>query len=247
MNSRELTFQNSPSNDPRDGCPECEFKGYIPTGPNSVRLCECRYQKKVEKIFECSRISHVYREKTFANYEIDGRPSIVKDMFESAKNYVQRFDEIKNQDNNWLVFLGEPGSGKTHLTLAVANELIRRDHLPVLYFQHVEGMSELISIVKRDEDGVREKLSEMKRADFLVWDDLFKPMGNQQQAKNFEIAVAFEVLNFRYLNRMPTAINSEHAPAELLAIDRGVGSRIIERGKGHMVAVNGLECNYRLL
>jgi len=32
----------------------------------------------------------------------------------------------------------------------------------------------------------------------------------------------------------------------LLGLDKAIGSRILERGKGHMVVVEGLENNYRL-
>jgi DNA replication protein DnaC len=57
----------------------------------------------------------------------------------------------------------------------------------------------------------------------------------------------FEVLNYRYLNLLPTIISSEKMPQELLEIDKAIGSRILERGKKHLVVVEGLENNYRLI
>ncbi|HEX3047220.1 MAG TPA: ATP-binding protein [Bacillota bacterium] len=247
MNSVPSTFQNLNTTAPRNGCPECDYQGYIKTGPNTVRLCRCREQGRIEKLFECSRISPAFRMKNFDNFETENRPATVQAMARAARNYANNFKELKKAKvNNWLVLLGEPGSGKTHLSLAVGNQLIN-EFTPVLYFQHVEGISELMTILKKDEESIGEKLSEMKRAEFLIWDDLFKPWGESKQPKSFEIRIAFEVLNFRYLNLMPTAINSEHLPDELLMIDRAIGSRILERSKGHLVTINGIENNYRLL
>jgi DNA replication protein DnaC len=246
MNSAPLTFQNLNSKDLRNGCPECDYHGYIKTGPNTVKICRCREQGRIEKLFECSRISPAFRMKNFNNFETENRPPTIQAMGKAARNYADNFEELKTGVNNWLVLLGEPGSGKTHLSLAVGNHLINK-LTPVLYFQHVEGIGELMTILKKDEESIGEKLAEMKRAEFLIWDDLFKPWGESKQPKGFEIRIAFEVLNYRYLNLMPTAINSEHQPEELLTIDRAVGSRILERSKGHLVTVSGIENNYRLL
>jgi DNA replication protein DnaC len=143
-----------------------------------------------------------------------------------------------------LVLLGEPGSGKTHISIAVGNELIKQG-VPTLYFQHVEGMKELVNLIREDKS-LTDKISAMKQVGFLIWDDLFKPTGDKLP-KSFPIETAFEVLNYRYLNQLPTAINSERTAKELLEIDKAVGSRIIERGKGFTVTAKGIENNYRLI
>jgi DNA replication protein DnaC len=83
----------------------------------------------------------------------------------------------------------------------------------------------------------------MKQVDVLYWDDLFKP---PKEPTSFEIDIAFEVLNFRYLNLKPTIISSERLPDGLCTIDEALGSRILERSKGHLVVIQGIECNYRL-
>ncbi len=166
-------------------------------------------------------------------------------MFECALDYARNFEQLCLQENNWLVFLGEPGSGKTHLSIAVANFLLEKG-IPVLYFQHREGMSELKDALRRqNEDRITEKLREMKQVKLLLWDDLFK---GREQPSDFELDIVFEVLNYRYLNTLPTVISSELTPEQLLEVDRSgaVGSRILERGRGHLVVIQGIENNYRL-
>lgn len=164
-------------------------------------------------------------------------------MYSCAKDYADSFSQITKEENNWLVFLGEPGCGKTHLSMAVANVLIRQD-IQVLYFQHVEGFSELKDML-RNENGIKERIDRMKKVRLLIWDDLWKKKKGQEP-RPWEFETVFEVLNYRYLNLLPTIISSEKTPQELMEIDKAIGSRILERGKKHSIAVQGLENNYRL-
>lgn len=165
-------------------------------------------------------------------------------MFNCAKGYLDKFEKVRENENNWLVLLGQPGSGKTHLTMAVANGLIKQS-IPTLYFQHVEGIKEMIGMI--NDNTIQAKKEEMKIVPVLVWDDLFKPSVKDKPPTGFEVEIAFEILNYRYLNLLPTIISSERTPGQLLNIDEAGGSRIIERGSGHMVLIQGQENNYRLL
>lgn len=189
-------------------------------------------------MFKSSQITPAFRSKTFDNFTTEGKPQIIKDLSNCGFHYLRNF---KKEDGQWLVALGQPGSGKTHISMAVSNELIKR-FIPVLYFQHVEGMKELVSIISKNGD-ISEKKERMKTVDVLYWDDLFKP---PKQPTAFDIETAFEVLNYRYLNLLPTIISSERTPEQLAMIDEATGSRIIERSRGHLVVLEGKGLNYRL-
>lgn len=239
MNLQALTCPNSSSETEGNyDCSRCKDTGYILIDNKTARICPCREQKRIEKLFESSQITPAFRQKTLENYTTDKTP-ISKDMLQCGKLYLENY-----QTGAWLVLLGEPGSGKSHISLAVGNELIKQG-VPTLYFQHVEGMKELVNLIREDKS-VTDKISAMKQVDFLIWDDLFKPTGDKLP-KPFQIETAFEVLNYRYLNLLPTAINSERTAKELLEIDKAIGSRIIERGKGFTVTAKGIENNYRLI
>jgi DNA replication protein DnaC len=61
-----------------------------------------------------------------------------------------------------------------------------------------------------------------------------------------DVNLAFEILNYRYVNRrLVTILSSEKTIEEILDIDEAVGSRIFERCKGHYVKFVGKE-NWRL-
>ncbi|MDH7578492.1 MAG: ATP-binding protein [Bacillota bacterium] len=247
IREKQLTLANSSGKveetEKEYECLFCFDRGVIICGEgDKARICKCSEQKRLENLFKSSQITPEFRQKTFDKFIISGRPKAVKDMFDCARDYAEKFDELRNEERNWMVLLGEPGSGKTYLSIAVANELMKKG-IPVLYFQHVEGMSEIKDLLKQDKT-LSCKLEQMKKTALLIWDDLFWGKGSP---RDFELEITFEVLNYRYLNCLPTILNSNHTPSQLYEINKTIGSRIIERSKSHMVLIQGLESNYRLI
>lgn len=193
----------------------------------------------MERLLAASRITPALTEKTFANFHLDDRPRGVRLMAGCAIDYLKNFPAMRVSNQNWLVLLGQPGCGKTHLAMAVANALIAAGD-PVLYFPHVEGIGEFKEFLRTGDGKFHTKLRALKEVPVLVWDDLWKYI------RPFDIEFAFEVLNYRYLNLLPTIISSEKSPESLLAVDQATGSRILERGKGHTAVVEGAGANFRL-
>lgn len=141
-----------------------------------------------------------------------------------------------------MLLCGEPGCGKTHLSIAVANRLMPKG-TPVLYFQHKDGVDELLDLIAQG-GRTYPKIKEMKQVELLIWDDLFKSA--KTDPKGYGVELAIDVLYYRYAEGLPTIINTEYLPGDLVKLDKGMGSRILERSEGHMVAVQGIENNYRL-
>lgn len=205
-------------------------------------ICPCMRQKRLENLFKTSKITPAFRKKQFENFKPEFSPT-AKKMFEIAGAYVENFAGVKEQENNWLAFLGQPGSGKTHLLMAVANRLIEQGY-SVLYFQHVEGFTELREALRESgEDSAAAKIAEIKKAPVLLWDDLFK---GREEPTPWALETVFEIVNYRYLNCLPTLFSSERLPQELLEIDEATASRILERAKGRTVIVKEKAANYRL-
>ena len=222
-------------------CNLCQDRGIIlDDETNLAEPCRCQEQRKRERMFKNSRITPAFKAKTMDNFTTKDRSVIVRKMLQTARHYVSNFGD--HGENNWLVFLGEPGCGKTHLSLAVANHMLD-NNIPVLYFPHVEGMGELKNTFSHNEDSLEEKLAAMRKVPVLVWDDLFK---GRREVTPWTLEIVFDVLNYRYLNLLPTIISSEWTDVMLLGLDKAIGSRILERGRGHLVVVEGMDNNYRL-
>jgi len=80
-----------------------------------------------------------------------------------------------------------------------------------------------------------------QRAEVLLLDDFLKPgrdrKGNEEGASAADMRLAFDLLNARYLNRLPTIISSEWHIGELAEMDEAVASRIYEMGTGFIVNI----------
>lgn len=210
--------------------------------------CPCRKQEQAERLFLASKITPAFLKRTLENFVTRGiHPTALKG-YGCAKHYIEHFDEIKDTEHNSLALLGEPGAGKTHLICAIANALMKRG-IPCLYFPHVEVFSELKTLAHRSgEDAVDDRIRAARSVPVLVWDDLFK---GRKTPTDFELEVTFNIVNYRYLNCLPCLWSSERLDSELLEIDKAIGSRIIERSKGHMVIYvagkdDPVPLNYRL-
>ena len=78
-------------------------------------------------------------------------------------------------------------------------------------------------------------------------DDLFKTKQGASVTAA-DINIAFEILNYRYINDMLTIISSEKTLREILDIDEAVGSRIYEMAQGYILNISADPAkNYRMM
>lgn len=201
--------------------------------------CECKEQRRIDRAFDSSKITWEFQKKTFDNFSLAFRPEAVRDAYHCARDYASRFGSLCNLKNNSIALLGRPGSGKTHLLMAVSNELMGQGK-KVLYFPWVEGFSE----IKDDLSMTEERTRRMQQVDVLYIDDMFK---GRREPTPFQIEVAFAVINHRYMEKKPILVSSERDIDQICDIDEGLGSRINEMCKDYRVLLKGgREMNYRL-
>lgn len=199
---------------------------------------------KVQRIMKASEITDEFRKLAFANFVTEGKHELILEAHDCALEYYQRFDEIHGNRQNSLSLLGQPGTGKTHLITAVANSLMRKKGVPVLYFPYVEGFNDL----RDDLDELEVKLEKMKSIDVLFIDDLFKPVNKKPRATEWQIEQMYAVINHRYINHKPIMVSSELNVSELIIVDEALGTRIYEMCRDFTVVLEGdpLELNHRL-
>lgn len=158
---------------------------------------------------------------------------------DKAVSYVKSFRDIEFDRNNSIAFLGNCGSGKTHLSIAIANNLMAKN-IGVLYMPYRNAVTKIKQTVT-DEINYNNAIQRYKSARVLLIDDFAK--GKVTEA---DINIMFEIINHRYLNGKPIIISSELLQEDLLKFDEAIGSRIIEMCKGRIVEIRGIENNYRL-
>ncbi|WP_240486413.1 ATP-binding protein [Bacillus haynesii] len=237
---------------PEEKVPEDDFLSGKVCPPDKARewkdtyskQCDCVRRKKLARLMAASGITEEFEKLVFGNFRTEGRPDLIKEAYDCAVEYFKDFEKIRGERSNSIALLGQPGSGKTHLLIAIMNNLIKTKFVNCLYFPYVEGTGDL----RKDFDQLETKLDAMRKVDVLFIDDLFKPAQGKPRATEWQIEQIQSVVNYRYLNHLPLLVSSELTTDELLDIDEALGSRIHQMCREYTVIIKGdrMKLNYRL-
>jgi DNA replication protein DnaC len=121
-----------------------------------------------------------------------------------------------------LVFTGGPGTGKTHLACAIANEIMP-SHMASVAFGTV---SQILRSIKSTYGGKSERTEEQAIAALLTPDLLIVDEVGAQTGSDHELQLMFEVINNRYQNLRPTILISNLNAEDL---ERFLGHRTMDR------------------
>jgi DNA replication protein DnaC len=219
----------------------------VPWGEATVVVeCECQERNRIKRMFKSSHITDDFQKLGFQNFITDGRPQCVTAAKEVALEYLKRFDDIKDDRCNSVALLGNPGCGKTHVLMAICNNLMRK-RIHVMYFPWVEGLNDL----KDNMDDLERKIRMMKEVSVLYIDDLFK---GRKTPTEWSVEQLFGIVNYRYVEHLPILLSCEKDIDQLCDIDEGIGSRLYEMARNHTVLMkltpqeeqDGTQLNYRI-
>lgn len=220
-------------------CPFCGGKGLQEVGPNTWRKCKCRELEEVEELWNKSDMGFDSMTKTWQNFEPVTQAQ--KDMKNISTNYFLRFKDIRNTEQNSIMFLGQSGCGKTHLLSATAYKLIKDEKVGVVYMSFVDSMTKLKQDKVVDPQNYQRLINKYKNCEVLFIDDLFKGKITES-----DILIAFEIINFRINRRLPFMISSELFIDELKRYDNAIAGRMFNAARGCIKQVEGKENDYRL-
>lgn len=223
-------------------CEKCKDDGFIIKVKDEIEvavICSCRQKNKIEQLMKSSKITDEFLKLGFSNFQIKDVPQVVLSARNTAIEYLNNFNAIRLNRENSISLLGSPGSGKTHLLMAIANNLLRNG-TSVIYFPFVEGFNDL----KQNFNTMHEKIEELKTVEVLFVDDLFK---GRESVTQFQLEQMYAIFNYRYLNHLPILLSSEKIIDELCEIDEALGSRIFEMSRNYLVQIKGnrMQLNYR--
>ena len=137
-----------------------------------------------------------------------------------ANRYADDFKEVLNTGRS-AIFIGKPGTGKTHLAVGIALNVMRRG--AIVYFSTV--MRAIRSIkdtwAKDSEVSESEAIRMFTIPDLLILDEVGIQFGSE-----FEKNMLFDIMNERYENRRPSILLSNLSIDEI----RGyLGDRVFDR------------------
>lgn len=184
-----------------------------------VHICPCRQgqvsQQVRQRLFELSQLDELSH-LTFETFSPRGRVGLwpsEADSLEVAYNQSWRFAQSLN---GWLLLQGGFGCGKTHLAAAIANFAVSLG-VPTLFITVPDLLDSLRFAYGGTETSFEERFDQIRQAPLLVLDDF-----GTQNATSWAQEKLFQIINYRYINRLPTVITSNLA-------DRDVEERIASR------------------
>lgn len=198
---------------PEKICPQCQGTGWVLRESKTKTVatrCSCFQEQKNQVLVDQAHIPRRYKNCRFKNFEIhnDSHRHALKISRQFVKNYpVQEVG---------LLFIGPCGVGKTHLAVAVIQELIQKKSVPC-YFCDFRGLIRDIQNTFTPDSSLTESdvLYPIFQKDVLVLDEL----GAKRTTAWVEETI-FYIINNRYNNKKLTIFTSNYLDREEEEEDR---------------------------
>lgn len=223
-------------------CPKCRDTGWIEckdgNGYTFMKHCDCWAVREARRLMKQSGISLEFQNKGFKDFDTRGNPQLVIAK-NKAVGFLDSFAECEKTRYNSILFCGQVGAGKTHLGIAICNNLMNRN-VAVCYMAYRNAVTK-IKQVMTDESEYNRVLRPYLQTRVLYIDDLLKGRVTES-----DVNILYEIVNYRYMNNLPMIISTEKSLEGLLEFDEAIGSRVIEMCRGNIVQLRGKELNYRL-
>lgn len=165
----------------------------------------------------------------YADYRMEtwiSQPNM-KQMEAAVYQYAQ---DVNGGKRNWLYLCGGFGSGKTHIAVALARQIA----FETMWKPEICRWSEYCSRIQASWKGQADvSWGKMNKARLLVVDDVDK-----RQATEWAIGQLYEMIEHRYVFRLPTIITANRKLSEL-AQAWAYDARIADTGKAIISRIVG--------
>lgn len=212
--------------EPHYTCACCRDTGYTPQGG----VCSCL--KSLLKDEACKRLSRTismdltsFEDMKLSYYADTPDPRMGKsprDRMKDVLEYCRHYADTFSSEAGNLLFRGPTGTGKTHVSLAIARAAAEKGY-GVVY----GPVQVLLHRLEKEHFGRAEGNSEdmLNDCDLLILDDL-----GTEFASPFYVSCLYNIINTRLLEHRPTIISTNCEQAQLM--DR-YGEQITSRLIGH--------------
>ena len=160
-----------------------------------------------------------FHDRTLSGYE--AKSADQQAALEFAKEYALGFEQVQKTGRG-AIFVGRPGTGKTHLAVGIGLYAMRKFHARVLFVTVQRAIRSVKDTwAKGAQQSESEAIAALVEPDLLILDEVGVQFGSE-----FERNTLFDVLNERYEMRKPTIFLSNLASDELADF---LGERVMDR------------------
>ncbi len=186
-------------------CGKCQGTGWLLEGAGGspvARRCECYGERWKQSLVDQANIPQRYQNCTLENFEIHEDNHSHQDALKLSRQFVKNYPG----QNVGLLFIGPCGVGKTHLAVAIIQELIRTKDAACIFYDFRDLIREIQSTFTPDSTlSESDVLTPVFRSDVLVLDEL----GAKRTTAWVEETV-FYIINHRYNHKKLTLFTTNY-------------------------------------
>jgi len=191
--------------------------------PEMSQICVIEEKQPVSLDYTWGPEFELQKSMTFDNFD-RRRVNLPLEQQENLESAYRIAFEFAKSPEDWIMFMGESGCGKTHLAAAIVNYRYQANK-PALFVVVSDFLDHLRSTFSPDSKISYDQLFEkVKTAPLLVLDDF-----GEQTTTHWVKEKLYQVINYRYNARLPTVITTRYAPDEIVEnLESSISSRLVD-------------------
>ena len=191
--------------EPHYVCKKCSDTGFVGTN-----MCSCFREMLIKENIKSSGIGRLIEKQSFDNFSLNFYEGEARELMEKNLAAAKDFAESFGADAKNLLLIGPTGTGKTHISTAIAKALIEKG-VEVIY----DSAQNIVSAFEKDKfrsgyGAYEPEGAKYLECELLILDDLGTEFISQ-----FTVSCLYNLLNTRMNKGLATVISTNLSPAEL--------------------------------
>lgn len=200
-------------------CPDCHREEERQEQAKRARQLSARgNQVRLEQALADAAIPRRYTTRTLDTYQAttEGQQKALS----SARRFADNF-EAAMEDGANLIMAGSPGTGKTHLAIGIAHQVIANGYTAA-FMTSMNAIRRVRETYRRDSDDTeRAAIASLAAPDLLILDEVGVQLGTDA-----ERITLFEIINARYEQMRPMILISN---LDIEGVQEFLGRRSVDR------------------